>query len=296
MYRMLSLRSLSRNKNKLLANKTSVVRLNPELICFQNFSHLCNQQLGGLATEEIALLRNDVSSIKYDIIKRVHSTTPTPEMLELSSKKKRKKNVKKFTELLKGKKMYDLSPRKVAPGRQAGSPPAPFATTKPTENGYTTPQSTETDCIHSPMMRSKKVTLEQLQNTVACCASTKNQLRVEPGQTQTQAQSGSMVLLREFVGSDRPETQSSFLLLFATGLAQLAFAHHEQRARGACLWDDDYDGIGRSTKTTTLTSHQVCSFFDYALPFVVAVFVIYAHHRIEVVASRLREQRHSIRA
>ncbi|EAT46999.1 AAEL001847-PA [Aedes aegypti] len=58
MYRMLSLRSLSRNKNKLLANKTSVVRLNPELICFQNFSHLCNQQLGGLATEEIALLRS----------------------------------------------------------------------------------------------------------------------------------------------------------------------------------------------------------------------------------------------
>lgn len=101
MYRMLSLRSLSRNKNKLLANKTSVVRLIPELICFQNFSHLCNQQLGGLATEEIALLRSDVSSIKYDIIKRVHSTTPTPEMLELSSKKKRKKNVKKFTELLK---------------------------------------------------------------------------------------------------------------------------------------------------------------------------------------------------
>ncbi|KXJ71689.1 hypothetical protein RP20_CCG019929 [Aedes albopictus] len=63
MYRMLNLRSLSRNKNKLLANKTSVVRLNPELICFQKFSSLCNQPHlllggGGLVSEEVALLRN----------------------------------------------------------------------------------------------------------------------------------------------------------------------------------------------------------------------------------------------
>ncbi|XP_062545891.1 DNA-directed RNA polymerase, mitochondrial [Armigeres subalbatus] len=101
MYRILSLRSLSRNKNKLLVNKTSLVRINPELICFQKFSHLCNQQLSGFSVAEGTLLIKDAAVTKLDFIKRVHSTISTAEMLDVADKKKRKKSTKKYTELLK---------------------------------------------------------------------------------------------------------------------------------------------------------------------------------------------------
>uniref|UniRef100_A0A1Q3FEP1 DNA-directed RNA polymerase n=1 Tax=Culex tarsalis TaxID=7177 RepID=A0A1Q3FEP1_CULTA len=96
MYRMLSLRNLSRQRggNRLLAH------LNRERICFHNFSLLCNHQRAAEGSPPV-LLGEEILPNKLNIIKRVHSTT-TQEKLELLKKKKRKKsNAKKFTELLK---------------------------------------------------------------------------------------------------------------------------------------------------------------------------------------------------
>ncbi|EDS26609.1 DNA-directed RNA polymerase, mitochondrial [Culex quinquefasciatus] len=103
MYRMLSLRNLSRQRaNRVLSagGKSGFgVRLNPELTCFQNFSLLCNQRAEGPSP---VLLGEEILPNKLNIIKRVHSTTTTQEKLDLLKKKKRKKsNSKKFTELLK---------------------------------------------------------------------------------------------------------------------------------------------------------------------------------------------------
>ncbi|XP_058819091.1 DNA-directed RNA polymerase, mitochondrial [Topomyia yanbarensis] len=98
MYRISSLKGCFRNKNILLPNKCFGLRLNPELIRFQKFSHLCNHQHGS-TVQRLPLILHEILTIKADIIKRVHSSTPTPEMLDTLKKKKRKK-ARKFAELL----------------------------------------------------------------------------------------------------------------------------------------------------------------------------------------------------
>lgn len=96
MYRILSLRSLAKNKNKFLVNKAVSVRLNAELACSQKFSHLCNQ--GESFNSSLTLATKETNNL--NLLTRIHSTT-TAEIMESKVKKKRKKVTKQFTELLK---------------------------------------------------------------------------------------------------------------------------------------------------------------------------------------------------
>ncbi|XP_055642292.1 DNA-directed RNA polymerase, mitochondrial [Toxorhynchites rutilus septentrionalis] len=101
MYRLLSLRSLSSNRNKLLTNKSSAAKINPRMVCFQKFSHLCNHKNAMLVTQN-SLAGEELVTNNLSVIKRVHSTTATPEILQSMKKKKsRKSSSKKLTELLK---------------------------------------------------------------------------------------------------------------------------------------------------------------------------------------------------
>ncbi|KFB46178.1 DNA-directed RNA polymerase [Anopheles sinensis] len=97
MFRMLYLRSLSQSKNKVLAHKGSIVRVDSDgSVAFcprRKVSHLCNREL---VKDLLAVRENGSMNIK-----RVHSTTPYAEFTLASKKNKRKKsNGSKFTELL----------------------------------------------------------------------------------------------------------------------------------------------------------------------------------------------------
>uniref|UniRef100_A0A182MFM0 DNA-directed RNA polymerase n=1 Tax=Anopheles culicifacies TaxID=139723 RepID=A0A182MFM0_9DIPT len=99
MFRMLNLRSLAQNKNKLLAHKSGIVRVDATssvVFCpLRKVSHLCNR---GRVNDLLITRGNATVNIK-----RVHSTTPSAEIVSsLAGKKakRRRSNENKFTELL----------------------------------------------------------------------------------------------------------------------------------------------------------------------------------------------------
>ncbi|XP_053675173.1 DNA-directed RNA polymerase, mitochondrial [Anopheles nili] len=99
MFRMLSLQRLSQSKHKVLAHKSGIVRLDSTdgvvFAPFRTVSHLCNR---GLTSDLLVPRGNETIYIK-----RVHSTTPSAEILSaLGAKKNKRKrsNASKFTELL----------------------------------------------------------------------------------------------------------------------------------------------------------------------------------------------------
>uniref|UniRef100_A0A182W7N9 DNA-directed RNA polymerase n=1 Tax=Anopheles minimus TaxID=112268 RepID=A0A182W7N9_9DIPT len=100
MFRMLNLRSLAQNKNKFLAHKSGIVRVDATgssvVFCpFRKVSHLCNRE----RVHDLLIARGNATVN----IKRVHSTTPSAEIVSSIAGKKtkrRRSNENKFTELL----------------------------------------------------------------------------------------------------------------------------------------------------------------------------------------------------
>ncbi|XP_052893236.1 DNA-directed RNA polymerase, mitochondrial [Anopheles moucheti] len=99
MFRMLNLRSLAQNKNKFLAHKSGIVRVDSTssvVYCpFRKVSHLCNRE----RVPDLLIARGNAAVN----VKRVHSTTPSAEIVSSIGDKKtkrRRSNENKFTELL----------------------------------------------------------------------------------------------------------------------------------------------------------------------------------------------------
>nr|XP_040238062.2 DNA-directed RNA polymerase, mitochondrial [Anopheles coluzzii] len=99
MFRMLNLRSLAQSKNRLLAHKSGIVRVDATssvVYCpFRKVSHLCNRE-----RVHSLLIARDSTAVNT---KRVHSTTPSAEIVSTLGGKKakrRRSNDNKFTELL----------------------------------------------------------------------------------------------------------------------------------------------------------------------------------------------------
>uniref|UniRef100_A0A182SSF8 DNA-directed RNA polymerase n=1 Tax=Anopheles maculatus TaxID=74869 RepID=A0A182SSF8_9DIPT len=96
---MLNLRSLAQSKNKVLAHKSGIVRVDSTssvVFCpFRKVSHLCNRE----RVHDLLIARGNATVN----IKRVHSTTPSAEIVSAVGGKKAKRRrsyENKFTELL----------------------------------------------------------------------------------------------------------------------------------------------------------------------------------------------------